>query len=322
MQFRSTRLVVAIALTVSAAIGASSCGRYSLSNFRAMKAYKDANELYKKNDFRGAAAGYEEVLRLNPDFFGSTYFFLGNSYENMYKPAHKGEAENDGYLTKAAANYELAVQKTKPTDPDGQKYRIYSYQYLIEVNGKDKLNDVNKAEAFAQALIKEDPNEPTSHLALGKLYEDAGRYEEAEVEFKKAIDVRPNDAALYASLAGFYNRKGDFEKTMEAWTMRAKQEPNNPEAWQTIASYYQEKAYKDTTLPPAKAKQYTMLGLEAVDKALALNPKYFEALSYKNILLRQQARFEKDPKVQKQLMDQADEFYKKAMDAQKNQKGK
>jgi len=253
-----------------------------------MKAYKDANELYKKNDFRGAAAGYEDVLRLNPDFFGSTYFFLGNSYENMYKAAHKGEAENDGYLTKAATNYELALQKTKPTDPDGQKYRIYTYQYLVEVNGKDKLNDINKAESFAQALIKEDPNEPTSYVALGKLYEDSGRFDEAEAQFKKAIDARPNDAGLYATLAGFYNRKGEFEKTMEAWNMRAKQEPTNPEAWQTIASYYFDEAFHDTRLPPAKAKEYVLLGLEAVDKALALNANYFEALSYKNILLRLQ----------------------------------
>ena len=322
MQFRSTRLVVAIALTVSAAIGASSCGRYSLANFRAMKAYKDANELYKKNDFRGAAAGYEEVLRLNPDFFGSTYFFLGNSYENLYKPAHKGEPEYDAYLAKAAANYEMALQKTKPTDPDGQKYRIYSYQYLVEVNGKDKLNDISKAEAFAQALVKEDPNEPSSYVALGKLYEDAGRFDEAEAQFKKAIDTRPNDAGLYATLAGYYNRQGQFEKTMEAWNMRAKQEPTNPEAWQTIASYYFDEAFHDTRLTPAKAKEYVLLGLEAVDKALALNANYFEALSYKNILLRQQARYEKDPKKQKELMDEAEIYYKKANDANKTQKGK
>lgn len=321
MQFRSTRLVVAIALTVSAA-GASACGQYSISNFRAMKAYKDANELYKKNDFRGAAAGYEDALKFNPDFFGSTYFFLGNCYDSLYKATHKGEAENDAYLTKAATNYELAIQKTKPTDPDGPKYRKYAYQFLIAVYGKDKLNDVSKAETFAQQLIKEDPSDPTSYVALGKLYEDAGRYDEAEAQFKKAIDTRPNDAGLYAVLAGYYDRQGQFEKTMEAWTMRAKQEPNNPEAWQTIATYYQDEAFRDKRLPPAKAKEYVLAGLEATDKALSLNPNYFEALTYKNILLRQQATYEKDPKKQKDLLDQAEQYYKKATEAQKTQKGK
>ena len=320
MQFRSTRLVVAIAFTVSAAIGASSCGRYSLSNFRAMKAYKDANELYKKNDFRGAAAGYEDTLKYNPDFFGSTYFFLGNSYDQMYKPAHKGEADNDALLTKAATNYELAIQKTKPTDPDGAKYRKYSYQFLIAIYGKDKLNDVAKAEGYAQALIKEDPSDPTTYTALGKLYEDAGRYDEAEAQFKQAINIKPNEAGLYATLAGFYDRQGQFEKTMEAWTMRAKSEPTNPEAWQTIATYYQDEAYRDKRLSPAKAKEYVLAGLEAVDKALALNPNYFEALTYKNILLRQQATYEKDPKKQKELMDQAEQYFKKATEAKKTQK--
>src|SRR5439155_2011992 len=114
--------------------------------------------------------------------------------------------------------------------------------------------------------------------------------------------------------------KGDFEKTMEAWKMRAKAEPNNPEAWQTIASYYFDESFHDTRLSPAKAKEYVMLGLDAVDKALKINANYFEALTFKNILLRQQARYEKDPKVQKQLLDEADKYKERAMEQQK--KGK
>lgn len=320
MQFRSTRLIVVIALAVSSTVGAAACGKYSISNLRAIRSFKEANELYKKSDFRGAAQEYEAALRYNPDFFGSTYFFLGNCYDSLYKPTKKGDPENDALLTKAATNYELAIQKTKPTDPEGEKFRKLSYQFLIAVYGKEKLDDIDKAEKWAKDLIQQDPNDPSSYVALGKLYEDSGRTDEAEAQFMKAIDVKQGDAGLYAVLAGFYNRKGDFEKTMEAWNMRAKVEPNNPEAWQTIASYYQEKAYKDATLPPAKAKEYTMAGLAAVDKALALNPNYYEALTYKNILLRQQARLEKDPKLQKQLLDQADAYLKKALEAQKKSK--
>jgi hypothetical protein len=39
-----------------------------------------------------------------PDFLAA-YFFLGNSYDNMWKPARKGEPENDALMTKAIENY-------------------------------------------------------------------------------------------------------------------------------------------------------------------------------------------------------------------------
>ena len=64
------------------------------------------------------------------------YFYLGNSYDNMYKPARKGEAENDGLLPKAVKNYEIAVQRE--TDPSRKKLAL---QYLAASYGTDKLND-------------------------------------------------------------------------------------------------------------------------------------------------------------------------------------
>jgi hypothetical protein len=50
-----------------------------------------------------------------------------------------------------------------------------------------------------------------------------------------------------------------------------------------------------------------------------LNPEYFEALTYKNILLRQEALYEKDPAKQKQLLAEADTIRNKALDVQKKQ---
>ena len=37
------------------------------------------------------------------------YFYLGNSYDNMFKASHMGEAENDSYIQKAIANYEKSA---------------------------------------------------------------------------------------------------------------------------------------------------------------------------------------------------------------------
>ena len=106
---------------------------------------------------------------------------------------------------------------------------------------------------------------------------------------------------------------------MEAFEKRAAMEPNNPEAWHTMGPYYSEKAMKDSKLSKDVAKKYVMRGLEVEDQALKLNEEYYEALAFKNILIRQQVLYEKDPAVQKQLLSQADAIKAKAVELQKKQ---
>lgn len=314
-----SKLAWAVVLMVGLGLATSACGQYSISNIRALKAFKDANDAYRRGDFKNAAAGYQEALQYNPDFYGITYFFLGNSYDQMYKPARKGEAENDGYLQKAVENYKLAIQKIKDTDPQAEKYRKLSFEYLIAAYGSDKLNDFSQAEPVAKELIALEPNDPSNYQALGKLYEDQGRYDEAEASFKKAIEIKPNDPLGYELLAGYYNRQGEFDKTIAAFQQRADLEPNNPEAWHVMASYCQDEAFRDKTLSRAKALEYIKQGIAFDDKALALNPEYFDALSFKNILLRMQANYEKDPAVQKKLLAEADQLRAHALEVQKKQ---
>jgi tetratricopeptide (TPR) repeat protein len=318
MQFRVTRLaVLVLALTVSVA----GCGRYSISNIRALKAFSDANKLYQKNSYKDAAVRYEDVIALGPErnILGFAYFFLGNSYDNQYKESKKGDPENDGLLTKAVTNYRLAIDTLKDV-PDPKEIRKLSFEYLIAAYGADKLNDLNQAEPIAQQLIALEPDEPSNYQALGNLYEKAGRLDEAERYFRKAVDVKPKDPATYKNLAGYYNRQGQFEKTMAAFEQGANVEPNNPEVWHTMATYYWEKAYKpDAKLPASTRHEYTEKGLADEEKALAINPEYAEAMIYKNILLRMKALYEKDPAKQKALYKEADELQAKGVELQKKQ---
>ena len=71
-----------------------------MNEVRAMKAFKDANKLYAANDWRAAAEKYEEALVATTPTAGDLYFYLGNSYDNMYRPTRKGEPNNDAYLDK------------------------------------------------------------------------------------------------------------------------------------------------------------------------------------------------------------------------------
>lgn len=309
MQMRVRLASWAVVLAASAAV--VGCGQYSFAKLKAKKLFRDANAAYTQQDYRKAAAIYEEVLKVDPEFV-QVYFFLANSYDNLYKPSRAGEPENDAYLQKAIQYYRLAAERD--VDPKMKKLAL---EYLVAAYGPDKLNDPAQAEPIVKQIIAMEPTEPANYFVLAKIYEDSGMYEEAEATLLKAREVRPNEPTVYTTLAGYYNRQGEFDKTIEALEERARREPENPEAFHTIATHYWDKAFRDYRLTEAQKREYVLKGLEAENKALALKPDYIDALTFKNLLLRLQANLEKDPKRQKELIAEADRLRDEAMALQK-----
>jgi tetratricopeptide (TPR) repeat protein len=307
-----------LALTAVLAFGAfASVGCAKVSEIKAKKAFKSANQAYQAQDYKKAVGLYEETVAADPAL-ASAYFYLGNSYDNLYKPSKKGEPENDALLTKAVDNYQKAAEKLSASnDPANKKLGTLSLQYLVASYGPDKLNDPAKAEPVVQRMIQLEPGEPANYFALAKIYEDAGAYEEAEKMLQNAKQAKPGDPAVYMTLAGYYNRQGRFDKTIEALEERAVKEPNNPEAFYTIATYYWDEAYRDFKLKEAQKKEFVGKGVEAVDHALQIKPDYTEALVYKNLLLRLQANMEKDTAKQQALIKEADRLRDRAQELRK-----
>lgn len=303
-------MVTATAIVVAVGVATAGCGRYSIGALKGQKAYKDANELYKTSQWKDAAGKYEYVLQQDPSR-SEVYFFLANSYDNAYKPSRAGEPENDSYIQKAILNYRKAAEADK--NPEMKKLAL---QYLVAAYGPEKLNDPAQAEPIVQEMVRIAPNDTGNYFALARIYEDAGRFEEAEAALLKAQETNPNDVTVYVQLAGFYNKQGEFDKTMGALHKSAEIKPDDPQGHQLVATYYWEKAFKDHTLAPAAKKNYILKGIEATDRALNLNPNYTEALTYKNILLRMQANLETDMGKRAQLIKEADEIRARAMELQ------
>lgn len=296
--------------TLPASVGCAKVGE-----IKSRKAFKAANQAYQQQDYKKSAALYEEAVEAAPDTQSAhqAYFFLGNSYDNLFKPSKKGEPDNDALLTKAVENYKKAAEtlSTSP-DPTDKKLGKLSLEYLVAAYRADKLNDPAKAEPVVQQMIQLEPGEPTNYFQLATIYEEAGAYDEAEKVLQQAKEAKPSDPAVYLTLAGYYNRQGRFDKTIEALEERSKKEPNNPEAFYTISAYYWEKAYKDFKLKDIEKKDFIAKGLEAVDHALQIKPDYIEALVYKGLLLRSQANLEKDHDKAMALVKQAEQLSEKA----------
>jgi tetratricopeptide (TPR) repeat protein len=306
-----TASVAAMALVLGVSLAAAGCGKYSFSALKAQKAYKEGNDRYRAQDWKGAAEKYEEALKSDPNK-SEIFFYIGNAYDNQYKQSHAGEPQNDAQIQKAIEYYQKAADHD--IKPEMKKLAL---EYLYSAYGPDKLNDPSKAEPIVRKMIEAEPNDPTSYFALAKIYEEAGRYEEAEQAYLKGRDAKPNDPTVYTTISAFYNRQGDFPKTMEALNKAASLAPDNPQGYQLVATYYWEKSSKDHRLTDAQKMEYINMGLENVNKALQLNPSYVDALVYKGLLFRQQALVEKDRAKQLQLLDDATALQKKAIELRK-----
>ena len=260
-----------------------------IDEISAMRTFKDANVLYGRGDYEGAVHAYGEVLGLlaeNPtnEILTVAFFYIANSYDNLYKPGLRGDPTNEGYLDEAIKYYTIGSERI----PDPQ-LKTLSLQYLVSAYGPDKRNDPSSSEPLLRQMIQGDPANPDNYFALAKLYEDAGLFEDSEAVYLEVRNLRGDDPIVYLQLAGFYNRSGDFEKTIEALEQRAAIEPDNPEAYYTISTYYWEKAFRDFRVTQDQKLEYILAGLEASDQAIDLNDNYVDALVYKNILLRMQA---------------------------------
>jgi tetratricopeptide (TPR) repeat protein len=318
MRFLPGASLAMLAMLTLGSLVASGCAQ--VGELKARKSFKAANAAYQAQEYKKAATLYEETIQAAPESQQAhqAYFFLGNCYDNLWKPSKRGEAENDSLMTKAVENYQKAAETlASSTDATDKTLGKRSLEFLVAAYRADKLNDPAKAEPVVQKMIQLEPGEPTNYFALATIYEEAGVYDEAENMLQAARKAKPSDPAVYLTLASYYNRQGQFDKTIEALEERAAKEPNNPEAFYTISVYYWEKAYRDFKLTEKEKKSFVDKGEAAVDKALKLKPDYVEAIVYKGLLLRLQANLEKDPARQQSLIKEAEALSAKAADLRK-----
>jgi tetratricopeptide (TPR) repeat protein len=314
------RVVSGLSLTMAAVLALTAAGCGKMGELKARKNYKEANQAYAQQDYKTAAEKYEETIQADPDnpSLANAYFYLGNSYDNLYKPSKKGDPANDALLAKAIQNYQQAAERlSKSSDKKDKDRGSLSMKFLVAAYGPDKLNDPAKAEPVVQRMIQLDPEDTENYFMLAKIYDDAGVYENEEEVLLKAKDVKPNDPAVYMTLAGYYKRQGQTEKMIKATEDRAAREPNNPDAHYTVAVFYWDEAFHDTTLKENQKKEYLQRGVTEIDKAIQIKPDYSEALVIKGLLLRLQANMEKDAGKQAELMKEATALAAKADDVRK-----
>ena len=122
-----------LAVALVAGLGMAAAGCSQVNMLKARMALKDAHTAYQQQDYRGAIGKYEEAIAADATQT-EAYFYLGNSYDNLYRPTRRGEATNDELINNAVANYKKAVELEQR--PELKKLAL---QYLANAYGADPL---------------------------------------------------------------------------------------------------------------------------------------------------------------------------------------
>ena len=238
----------------------------------------------------------------------------------------------------AAQKYDLAIAqydeliKLNPKSWDGNYLMAVSYLALYHP-GSEHPKDKEYAEkglvAFERTLEltapSPDDREKTEKFYLSFL-NSTGDKDKAIAYLEKQLASRPNDLALINQIATLYQKKGDFTRALEYFEKRANMDPTNKETWYTLGVNCWARSYHGgLAVSQEEREQVVDKGIMALDKALAIDPNYFDALSYINLIYREKAKalatVGKNAEAG-QAYAKADEYQKQAIDLRKAQAAK
>jgi TonB family protein len=169
-------------------------------------------------------------------------------------------------------------------------------------------------------MINAGSAKPDQYSELARLQENRGAIAEAETTWIAAMQAQVSPYAQ-TMLAAFYNRTGRFDMAIATLEKMAAASPSTPQIYQIMATFYWEKASKDPSLSDAQKRAYVDSGIEAADRALAVQDDYVDAMVYKSILIRHRASLEPDAASRQTLLAQADALRNRAMELQKARTG-
>ena len=245
---------------------------------------------------------------------------------------HVGERMHlkNGNALVNAQKYEQAIEEYKkllainPNSWEGNYNTAISYLALYHPNSehpKDK-EYAEKGIAAFEATLKLPAPSPEAKEKTEKFYlaflDSTGEKDKAIAYLEGQLKERPNDLALINQIATLYQRKGDFENALNYFEKRANMEPNSKEAWYTLGVNCWARSYHGgVAVSQEERERVVERGIAAFDKALKLDPNYFDALSYINLTYREKAKaLAAVGKIEEanQAYQKAEEYKKKATD--------
>jgi tetratricopeptide (TPR) repeat protein len=164
-------------------------------------------------------------------------------------------------------------------------------------------------EAF-QKYLAEFPEDGKVEDYLITTWINLGRFDDAIKYLKQQRTAHPENAKLTSAIVNVMIKGGRYQEALEFANSYAR---NDAPIYYLIATNAWSKSYNDPTTPYEERVSVVDLGLQAVQRAVEVKADYMEAMVYYNLLYREKAKLDLDPKKKDYWTSQADEWRNKAM---------
>ena len=228
---------------------------------------RKGNQLYVDGNYAAALAEYSEAERLMPSF-PTVLLNKGLACRQMMLPGVKS-AENDRAVTCALAAFEKLKQVT-PQDPRGEQLYVQT------------LFDADRFEILAaryEQQLKENPKDLAALNGLIQVYLRWDRWNDALRLSIRRAEMQSQDAEAQYSVgvlvwSRLFQKGGAAEKAAFNPSAEPKQVPP---------------PWGDGDIQGEERVNLANQGISYLEKAIALRPKYREAMTYLNLLYRQKS---------------------------------
>jgi len=230
---------------------------------------------------------------------------LGTGCQKLQARDHLNKGVNafkNAQYPEAVEHFKQAVE-LDPTYTNARLYLATAYmqQYIPGSESPENMQMANAAESTFKDVLKEDPKNETAIAYLASLYLNEKHWDDSNAWYDKLTTVNPKSAVGY------------YSKGFIAWsqwypadgTARA----NHGMKLDDPGPIKDKKVREEL-----KAKYASVIqeGLDNLDKALQVDPKYDDAMAYENLLIRERAdladnkeEYERDIKTANDWVDKA-----------------
>ncbi|MGH9338335.1 MAG: tetratricopeptide repeat protein [Acidobacteriota bacterium] len=192
-----------------------------------------------------------------------------------------------------------------------------------------------------QRSIELDPNLTHAYLYLAATYraqfvpgaqseENLQAAQRAIASYQEVLEKDPTNESAMASIANIHSGLENYEEAKKWYRKRAEVDPVDPEPWYGIATVNWQLAYDETgrtgenveNLSEEKKVEVSQLveeGITSLQKALELNPQYFEAMEYLNLLYREKAKLAENEEEHDKWRREADKLALQALELKRKQ---